>query len=127
MPARVTPTGLFFFPAGWVATTTRHKGETCQIHKHRSRSILAIEPDQRVLRWELIRREIPRDCSQRFSEFLSIAPVAAVAKTAEPVVTVRLANGCACTNHLPAFAASVARGTHLIQSAKGWRQLVALG
>jgi hypothetical protein len=24
VPARVTPTGLFFLPSGWVATTTRH-------------------------------------------------------------------------------------------------------
>jgi len=80
---------------GGVLLATGHKGEACEISEHSSRAILAVEPEQRPLRWELIRREISCDRSQALAQFHTILPVAAVSKTAEPVITVRLANDCA--------------------------------
>jgi hypothetical protein len=71
MPARV------LFAAG-------HKREESQTREHGPGSILAIEPEQRALRWELTRREIATNGSKCLSQFLAVAPVAFVPKTAEP-------------------------------------------
>ena len=50
-----------------------------------------------------------------------------VSETAEPMIAMGLRNRCARANNLPAVAASVARGAHVIQPAKGWRKLIGLG
>ena len=56
------------------------------------------------------------------TQFLPVAPVASVAKRAEPVETVGLTDDGARPHDLPALAPRVARGTHVIQPAKGRRQ-----
>src|SRR6266566_1302668 len=104
-----------------------HKRETSEIGEHGSRAILPVESEQRVLREELVRCEIATDSCQSLAQFLAVASVPSVAETAEPLVVVRLANGRAGADYLPPLASPVARRTYVLQSAKGWGQLVALG
>lgn len=110
-----------------VLVAAHDKGEASQIGEHSSQAILSVKPHQRALLEKLMSREVACEGCERFSQFFSILPVAFVSKTAEPVIAVSLADGCAGTNHLPPFAACVARSTYVIQSAKGWRQIVAFG
>src|SRR5512135_220262 len=109
-----------------VLFATRHKREASQVRENCSRAVLAVEPQQGLFRQELLRREVARDGGKRLSQFLSVAPVAFVAKTAEPLEAVGLADDRARPYHLPALAPSVARSTHLIQPAKGLRQVFRL-
>ena len=67
-----------------VLFATRHKREASQVREDCSRAVLAVEPQQGMLRQELLRREVARDGGKRLSQFLSVAPVAFVAKGAEP-------------------------------------------
>ena len=106
---------------------TGHKGKAGQIGEHRSGAVLAIKPQQGVFLWELICRQIATNGRERFPQFLSVSPVATVAKTAEPLIAVRLRNRCARPDDFPTFAPFVARGTDLIQSAEGLRQVSACG
>jgi hypothetical protein len=103
-----------------VVFAASHKGETCQISEYGSRPILAKDMQESALRWELIRLEIATNGCQRLSQFLPVATVAPIAKRAEPVVTLSLADDGACPHHLPALAPQVARSTDLIQPAKDW-------
>ena len=59
-------------------------------------------------------------------QFYSVASVAPVTKTAEPLEAVGLAHDGAGSHHLPTLAPGVAGGTHLIQPAKGWRKIFRL-
>ena len=52
--------------------------------------------------------------------------MAPIAKGAEPLGTMSLADDGARAHHLPPLAPPVARRTDLIQSAKGWGQVLAL-
>ncbi len=104
-----------------------HKSETSQVGEDGSGPILAIEPEQGTRLWKLMRREVARDGRSALSQFLPVAPVASVAKRAEPLEAVGLADDGARPHHLPALAAPVARGTDLIQPAKGRRQVFGLG
>jgi hypothetical protein len=103
-----------------VVFAARNIGETCQISEYGSRPILAKDMQESALRWELIRLEIATNGCQRLSQFLPVATVAPIAKRAEPVVTLSLADDGACPHHLPALAPQVARSTDLIQPAKDW-------
>ncbi len=76
---------------GGVLLAAGHKGKAGQIREHRSGSIQPVEPQQRPLRWELIRAEIACDRSQSLVQFLPIASVASVSETAEPVITTGIA------------------------------------
>lgn len=67
-----------------VLFATRHKREASQLREDCSRAVLAVEPQQAMLRQELLRCEVARDGGKRLSQFLSVAPVAFVAKGAEP-------------------------------------------
>jgi len=75
----------------------------------------------------LIRRQIAANGRQPLAQFFPISPIPAVAETAEPLITVRLRYRCSRPYDFPTLAASVARRTDLIQSAKSGRQLVGLG
>ena len=71
-------------------------------------------------------RQIPANSGERFAQFLPIPPVPSIPETAEPLIAMRLRHRCPCSDHLSAFASSVARRTDVIQSAKGRRQGVSL-
>src|SRR5579875_526816 len=73
-----------------------------------------VEPEQGALLWELVRREIPIDGREALSQFCSVAPVAAIAKRAEPLEAVGLADDGARPHHLASLASGVARGTDFI-------------
>src|SRR5258706_6789456 len=87
-----------------VVFAARNIGETCQISEYGSRPILAKDMQESALRWELIRLEIATNGCQRLSQFLPVATVAPIAKRAEPVVTLSLADDGACPHYLPALA-----------------------
>ncbi len=76
-------------------------GEASQISQHGSQAILAVESEQGTRGFELVRGEVARDRRKALAQFYTILPVPAVSKTAEPVITVGLANGRAGTDHLP--------------------------
>lgn len=97
-----------------VLLATRHKGKPGQIHKHGSGPILAVESEQRALRWELIRGEIATNGCQSLAQFLPVASVPPVAKRAEPLVTVGLTDRCTRSDHLPPLAPPVTGSTDLI-------------
>src|SRR5215470_13503159 len=78
-------------------------------------------------RFELRRREIAPNGGKPLAQFLPVVTVPPVAKRAEPLIAVGLADGRARPNNFPALAPFVARGTDLIQSAKSRRQIVRLG
>jgi len=61
-----------------------HESETSQVGEYGSRAILAIEPEQGTRLWDLMRCEVARDHRQALPQFLLVAPVASVAKRAEP-------------------------------------------
>src|SRR5260221_1533860 len=81
--------------------------------------MLAVKSEQGVFWGKLVYREIPTEGGEARAEFRSVQPIASVPETAEPLVTMGLRHCCACPDHLPTLAASVARGTHVIQPAKG--------
>ncbi len=110
-----------------VLLAASHKREIGQIGEDGPGAILSIEPEQGARLWKLVGREIPTNGRKRLSQFLPVLSIVAVSKTAEPVVTVGLTDDRARPYHLPTLAAPVARRTDLIQPAKGWRQVVALG
>ena len=62
-----------------------HKGETTHVGEHGPGAILAIEPEQSALLWELVCREIATDGREALAQFRAVATVAAVAKRAEPL------------------------------------------
>jgi len=94
-----------------VLFATGHESEASQINEYGPSPILAVEPQQGALRWELIHGEIPTNGAEPLAQFLPIATVPPVAKRTEPVVTMSLRNRCACPDHLPTLAVSVARST----------------
>ncbi len=61
-----------------------HKGEASQVHQHSPGAILAIEPEQGAFSRELMRCKIPTDGREALTQFLAVASVASIAKTAEP-------------------------------------------
>ena len=110
-----------------VVLPSRHKREARYLGECSPRTILPVESEQRMRRFELIRGEIACDRSQSLAQFLPVMAVPFVSETAEPMIAMGLRNRCARANNLPAFAASVARGAHVIQPTKGWRKLIGLG
>jgi hypothetical protein len=106
-----------------VLLAARHKREGSQIHKHGSGPVLAIESQQGTRRFELVYSQIPTNGGESRAQFFPVASISSVAETAEPVVAVRLTDGCAGANHLPALAPPVPRGTDVIQPAKGRRSV----
>src|SRR6266700_4722538 len=104
-----------------------HEGEASEIGEHGPGPILSVEPQQRTRWWELIRREITTDGRKALTQFLPVATVAPVAKRAEPLEGVSLADDGAGSYHLPTLAPGVARGTDVLQLAQGCRHLFSLG
>jgi hypothetical protein len=93
-----------------IVLATGHKREPCQIGEHRPIAILPIEPEQRVRSFEVIRCQISANGCESLAQFFPIASIPAVPKRAEPVVAMRLRDGCACPNHLPTLAARARPG-----------------
>ncbi len=112
---------------GGVLFATGHKRKARHLGERSPRAILPVESKERALRWELIRGQIARDRGQSLAQFLSVMAVPFVSETAEPLRAMGLSHRCTRANNLSAFAASVARGAHVIQPAKGQRKLIGLG
>jgi hypothetical protein len=74
--------------------TSMLSGEASQIGEHGPRAILSVEPQQGALLWDLMRCEVTCDRGAALAQFRAVASVAAVAKTAEPLVTMSLRNNC---------------------------------
>jgi hypothetical protein len=74
-----------------------------------------------ALRWKLMCLEVLGDGLKALAQFLPVAPVPSVAKRAESLVAVSLADVCAGAHHLPALASGVASSADIIQSAEGGR------
>src|SRR6266516_1695113 len=70
--------------------------------------------------------QIVPDSGQRSAQFLPVEPVASVAETAQPLVTMSLRDDGASADDLPALAPGVARRTHLSQATLWWRQFLCL-
>jgi hypothetical protein len=109
-----------------VLFAARHKCEAGQVREHRPGAVLAKDMEQGAFRQELVRREVARDGGERLAQLLSVPPVAAVAKRAEPLEAVGLTEDGARSYQLATLASRVAGRAHLIQPAKGWRQVVGL-
>jgi hypothetical protein len=109
-----------------VLLATGHEGEASQVSQHGSGPILPVESKQAVRLWELVCSQVPTNSRETPAQFLPVAPVAFVPKTAEPLKAVSLADDGSRPYHLPTLASHVARGADLIQSAKGWGQIVSL-
>ena len=103
-----------------------YKGEPSQIGEHGSRPILSIKPQQGARLGKAVRGEVLIDGCEALAQFRSVALVPPVAKRAEPLETVSLADDRARSHHLPTLAPPVARGTDLIQPAKSRGQLFSL-
>jgi hypothetical protein len=110
-----------------VVFATGHKGEACQIGEHGPGAILAVESEQGALWHELVRPQVPTNGREALAQFRPVAPVAAIAKRAEPLEAVGLADHGPRAHHLPALAPRVAWSTDIIQPAKGGRESFALG
>jgi hypothetical protein len=67
----------------------------------------------------MVRFQIAPDSYQRSAQFLPVASIAAVAESAEPVVTMGLRDDGASTHDLSALAPRVARRTDLVQATLG--------
>src|SRR5260370_2575781 len=91
----------------------RHNGEPSHIGKHGSRAILPIEPQQCAFLRKAVGSQISTNGHKPLAQLLSISPVAPIPETAEPLITMRLSNCCACPDNLPAFASGVASSTDL--------------
>ena len=104
-----------------------HEGEARQIGENRSRAILAVQPQQGALFRQLVRREVASNGRKRLSQFHTVAPIASVAKRAEPLVRMSLTDDGTSAHDLPALAPCVARGADVIESAKGCGQRLGLG
>ena len=61
--------------------------EACQIGDDGPCPVLPIQPYQGADRRKMVRLQIAPDSGQRSAQFLPVASIAAVAETAEPVVT----------------------------------------
>src|SRR5260370_40311080 len=109
-----------------VLFATRNKGEAREIGEHGPGAILSVEPKQGTRLWDLVCCEVARDRREALAEFRSVASVAAVAKTAEPLIAMSLRNNRACTDDLPTLAPGVASSTHVIQPPKGRGQVFSL-
>src|SRR3989440_11271552 len=70
--------------------------------------------------------QIALDSGQRSAQFLPVESIAAVAETAQPLVTMSLRDDGASTDDLPALAPRVARSTNLSQATLWWRQFLCL-
>src|SRR5260370_41375756 len=68
------------------------KGEVGHICEHRPGAILSVEPKQGTRLWEVVRGEIARDRRECLAQFRSVASVASIAKTAEPMGAMSMIN-----------------------------------
>src|SRR5260370_29630936 len=100
-----------------VVLAASHEGEADQIGEHGPGAILSVKPKQGALRRKLVRCAVARDGREGLAQFHSVAPIASVAKRAEPLETVGLTDDRAGPDHLSALASPVARGTDVIQPA----------
>ncbi len=91
-----------------------HKREADEIGKHRAQAIESIKPQQRVFLREVEGNQVLANGCETLSQFLSIPSISAIAKRAEPLVAVCLADDCARPDHFPALAAPVTRSTDVI-------------
>jgi hypothetical protein len=97
-----------------VVFSSCYTGKANQVGQHGSSAILTVKPEQSVLFRELVHREIAANGCESLAQFCSVASVASIAKTAEPVVAMSLRNHGARPDDLPALAPRVARGAHVI-------------
>src|SRR5215470_16822604 len=106
-----------------VLLATGHISKACQIGEHRSGTILSVESEQGVRLGQVGGLEVARDGCEALTQFLAVAPVAAVAKRTEPLEAMSLADNRAGAYHLSPLAPGVPRSTDLIQPAKSRGQV----
>src|SRR6266566_3437101 len=126
-PGRQVQTALDALPIQHGVIFAAHdKRKVCQVGDDGPCSILPIQPQQGADRRKMVRLQIAPDSAQRSAQFLSVASIAAVAETAEPVITMGLRDDGARTDDLSALASPVARSTHLSQATLWCRQFLCL-
>src|SRR5438105_2025432 len=90
-----------------VIFAAHHEGEICQIRDDSPRPILPIQSQQGTRRGKMVCLQIVPDSGQCPAQFLPVAAIAAVAETAEPLVTMSLRDDGARTDNLPVLAPRV--------------------
>src|SRR5579883_976554 len=73
-----------------------------------------------------MRCQIAANGRESLTQFFPVAPVPSVSEIAEPLRAMRLRYRGPRPDHFPALAAPVARGTYLIQPARGWGKVIRL-
>src|SRR5947209_9076225 len=73
-----------------VIFATHHEREACEVADDGPCSILAIQPQQGARRRKMVRLQIALNSGQCSAQFLPVVAIAAVAETAEPVITMGL-------------------------------------
>src|SRR5439155_16468959 len=109
-----------------VIFAAHHEREACQIGDDSPRPILPIQSQQDRRRRKMVCLQVVPDGGQRSAQFLPVASIAAVAETAEPVITMGLGDDGARTDDLSTLAPCVTRRTDLMQAALRRRQLLCL-
>src|SRR5436190_4418041 len=111
---------------GTVLFASGHISEASQICQHGPGAILPVEPQQGACLRKLVRCEVARDRRKSLAQLCAVATVSSIAQRAEPLEAEGLTDDRLRADHLPALAPPVARGTDVIQSAKGWGEFFAL-
>ena len=109
-----------------IVFATHHIGETQQIGKDRSVTILPIQTSNCSLRREAMSWQIPLDSCHRPAQFLAVLTVPGVTKGAEPLMRMRLQYCGTGTDDFPALAPCVAGGTQLPQPTLGRRSILGM-
>lgn len=73
-----------------IVFATDDKGEPSHIGEHSPVAILSVEAQQRAFLRKVVGRQILTNGGESLTQFLPIPPVPAIAKRAQPLITVRL-------------------------------------
>ncbi len=90
-------------------------------------SIQSIDTDDDLREGKRKRRRVGGDGLEGLSQFFSVVAVAWARKSADPLMRVRLQNGCPGSPHVSSFAREIAFRTHPIKPTVRGRKLACLG
>src|SRR6266516_50397 len=91
-----------------VLFAAHHEREACQIRQHGPGAVLPIEPEEGALLRKLVGSEVATDGREGLTKFLPVESVASVAKRAEPLVGVGLADDGTSPHDFPTLAPRIA-------------------